>query len=398
MEEIQSKAAKFIDSLDRVQRWVEGQSYKGYEPFDGLSSWARPLLFGSIFGERLLLQAIRQSPINLRPLLGVQPKDSTKGRGYMAWGYLKRYRTTGEVSFLEKAADCLRWLDQHKVARFQHHSWSNHFDFASRGGRYTSNDPIIVWTALIGQAYVLAYELTQDRWFLRIAESVCDWIMDLPREKTSSGSCISYLAEVQSSIHNSNMLGAAMLARTAAQNGNESYLRVAQEAMLYSCSRQHGDGGWWYGEEEKYRWFDSFHTGYNLESLHRFIQATGEAAFGENLRKGLEYFKRNFFEPTGRPKYYDNRTFPVDIQCAAQAIDTLAVLSEDDPESLTLAERVATWTIEHMQDQEGFFYYRQYPFVTAKTPMLHWGQATMFKGLAALCERVAKPAGVEVAV
>jgi len=35
-----------------------------------------------------------------------------------------------------------------------------------------------------------------------------------------------------------------------------------------------------------------------------------------------------------------------------------------------------------MQDPDGYFYYRRYPMITAKTPMLHWGQATMFKALA----------------
>jgi hypothetical protein len=81
-------------SLDRVQNWVESHNYRGYEPFDGLSSWARPLCCRQLLPERLLMQLIRQCPINLRPLMGVRPKDSTKGRGYMAAGYVLRYRAT----------------------------------------------------------------------------------------------------------------------------------------------------------------------------------------------------------------------------------------------------------------------------------------------------------------
>jgi len=57
---------------------------------------------------------------------------------------------------------------------------------------------------------------------------------------------------------------------------------------------------------------------------------------------------------------------------------------------------VAAWTIRHMQDEDGYFYYRQYPLMKAKTPMLHWGQATMFKALAHLLLRlklVESPAG-----
>ena len=311
-------------SLDRVQKWVEDRHYRGYEPFDGLSSWFRPLTFGTLLGERLLMQLIRQSPVNLRPLMGVFPQESTKGRGYMASGYLLRHRTTGNPEYLRKAEACLDWLDNHKAAKFKKHSWSNHFDFSSRGGAYTKDDPIIVWTALIGFAYLEAYEATGNRRWLDIADSASGWIMDLPREKTGQGTCISYIAHVQSSIHNSNMLGAAMLARTAKHTGNREYLEVARSAMEYSCSRQLPDGSWWYGEDPRYHWIDNFHTGYNLESLKHYLEGSGDETWRPNFHRGLEYFKRHFFEADGCPKYYHNRCYPIDSQCAAQSIESLA--------------------------------------------------------------------------
>lgn len=377
-----------MQSLLLVQEWVERQGYRGYEPFDGLSSWARPLACGNLLAERLLQQLIRQSPLNLRPILGVTPKDSTKGRGYMASGYVTLYRATKKQEYLDKAIDCLEWLDKHKVARFRHHSWSNHFDFASRTGRYTKDDPIIVWTALIGHAYVDAFEVTGFDWLLRVADSVCNWILDLPREKTERGDCISYLAHVQSSIHNANMLGAGMLARTAKHTGSEECRRVARSAMEYSCSRQQPDGSWWYAESVAHHWIDNFHTGYNLDGLKHYSDATGDDAYRKNFEKGLTYYKANFFEQNGRPKYYHVRTYPVDIQCAAQSIDTLAFASDEDQESLALAQLVTSWTIRNMQDRRGYFYYRQYPIMKARTPMLHWGQGTMFKALAHLLLRM----------
>jgi hypothetical protein len=376
--------ARLLRSLNLVTAWVERHDYRGYEPFDGLSSWARPLTFGTQLGERLLQQLVRQSPWNLRPLLGVRPNDSTKGRGYMARGYLLRYRATRRPDDLKKAAACLAWLDRHKVARFQHHSWSNHFDFTGRGGLYTKDDPIIVWTALIGHAYVDAFEITGRDCFLQIADSACRWIIELPRERTAHGDCLSYFADRQSSVHNANMLGASLLARTGKHVGNDEYGRIARSAMEYSCSRQLADGSWWYGQELKYRWIDNFHTGYNLDSLLIYTEATGDLTFQGSLERGLQFFKRHFIEESGRPRYYHNRTYPVDIQCAAQTIDTLALLSEHDAECLALAVNVADWTIRHMQDRDGHFYYRQYPLVQAKTAMLHWGQATMVKALAQL--------------
>jgi rhamnogalacturonyl hydrolase YesR len=371
-------------SLDRVQQWVERHNYRAYEPFDGLSSWARPLTFGNLFAQRILQQTIRQSPFNLRPLMGVTPKDSTKGQGYMAWGYLLLYRATEQEAYLEKAVRCLNWLDRNKVSRFKHYSWSNAFDYASRGGYYSKNDPIIVWTALIGHAFIEGYELVQDERFLQVAESACRWILDLPREKTERGDCMSYLAERQNSVHNANMLGAGLLARTAAKTGDEEFRRVARSAMEYSCVRQRPDGSWWYAETPNNHWIDNFHTGYNLDGLRYYIDFTGDEEFRPNLVKGLEFFKNHFFEPSGRPKYYHSRTYPVDIQCSAQAIDTLAWFSDLDPECLPLAQKVAAWTIRNMQDSDGHFYYRQYPMIKAKAPMLHWGQATMFKALSQL--------------
>jgi rhamnogalacturonyl hydrolase YesR len=373
-----------FSSLTKVQSWVEHRDYRGYEPFDGLSSWFRPLTMGNLMAERLLMQSIRQSPINLRPLMGVKPKESTKGRGYMAWGYLYLHKATKDASYLHKAESCLDWLDAHKAAKFESHSWSNHFDFSSRGGRYTKDDPIIVWTSLIGQTYLEAFEQTGSERWLDIAKSICRWILALPREKTSSGDCLSYLAHLQSSIHNANMLGAAMLARTAKHTGNEECREVACSAMKYSCTRQAADGSWLYAEDPRYCWIDNFHTGYNLDSLKVYIDYTGDTQWLPNLKTGLQFFIDHFFEANGRPRYYHDRTFPVDSQCAGQAIDTLAIFNHLNPQCLPLAKQVARWTIANMQARDGHFHYRHYPWGKARTPMLHWAQGTIFKGLAVL--------------
>jgi rhamnogalacturonyl hydrolase YesR len=382
-------------SLTLVQRWVEAADYKGYEPFDALSSPWRRLTGGNLLAERIFQQVVRQSPVNLRALIGIKPLDSTKGRGMMAWGYLLLFKSTGEAEFRDRAVACLEWLDRHKSPKFEKHSWANYFDFASRGGAYRRHDSIIVWTSLIGQAYLEAFEQLQDERFLRIAQSACAWILSLPRERTARGNCLSYYAHSQESIHNANMLGAAVLARAFHHVGSPQYVDVARSAMVYSCSRMREDGSWWYGEQPNCRWIDNFHTGYNLDALKCYIHYVGDTEFADHLRRGFAFFKGHFFEPSGCPKYYHQRRYPVDIQCASQAIDTLAYFGEDDVEALPLALKVARWTIANMQDRRGFFYYRKYALgITARTPMLHWGQATMFKALAHL---VTQPSSQRVA-
>jgi hypothetical protein len=383
-------AQGLYDSLKMVEKWVEEHGYKGYEPFDGLSSWFKSLTFGNLFLDRLLLQLIRQSPINLRPLLGIKALDSTIGRGYMAWGYCRMYQATGDRAYLNKISTCLNWLIENKSIGYREYSWGKHFDFASRSGYYKAFEPILIWTALIGQAFLEAYELLEDARYLEIADSLCAWIMTLPRNQTESGLCLGYHhQDTAATIHNANMVGAAVLARTAKHTGNQEFQALAKEAMHFSCSRQLPNGAWWYGEDPGNHWIDNFHTGYNLDALKCYLAYSDQPELAGTLKKGLAFYKTNFFDETGRPKYYHNRLYPIDSQCASQAVDTLANFSEIDQSCLPVACKVAFWVINNMQDRNGHFYYRIYPGgIKAKAPMLHWAQATMYKGLVNLFNAV----------
>ena len=379
---------KLEQSIQGAITWVEASDYRAYDPGDGCNSFLHGLTFNRLLLERFLQQTVYRAPVNLRPLLGIQPHTSTKGMGYMAWGYLRMFRATGAERYRERALHCLDWLIQNRSQTSKEFCWGNHFPFSTRAGKIPKGEPTIVWSSLIGQAFLEAAQTLNAPRFLDVARSVGDWILALPREETSTGCCLSYVAFKQSSIHNANMLGGALLAGVGAKTGDGTALKVARQAMRYSCTRQAADGAWFYGEEPKYRWIDNFHTGYNLDSLRRYTDATGDRSFEWQLRRGFAFFKKHFFETDGCPRYYHNQKYPVDIQCAAQAIDTLALFSDLDPEALSLARKVAAWTIDQMQDADGHFYYRDLGWIKVQTPMLHWGQGTMIKALAHLLTKL----------
>lgn len=287
--------------------------------------------------------------------------------------------------YRHKAIQCLDWLERNKSPDYQGHSWGNHFLYVSRAGFIPKYEPTIVWTGLIGQAFIEAYTLFKERRHLDVIISIADWIMALPREPFERGLCLSYIMPRQSSIHNANMIGAAYLAGAAAILGKREYQKVAREAMEYSCSHQGSDGSWFYGEAPMHHWVDAFHTGYNLDSLKRYMTFSGDDSFNAQLYKGFEYFQRCFFENTGRVKYYADKARPIDIQCASQAIDTLSLFSDVRSECCELAIQTARWYIKHMQDADGHYYFRKGRLgVINKTAMIHWGQATMYKALANL--------------
>ena len=380
-----------MDSIIRLDNWLHDHNFKGYEPFDGLSSYLRPLALRNWFAERVLQQLVLRCAFNIRPLLGIKPLMSTKGMGFLARGYVRMWKIIHELRWKKKATYCLDWLINNNSRDYSGMCWGNHFDYASRGGQLPKFVPTTVWTALIGQAFLDGYETLGNKHYLDIARSSCEFIMeDLHHERYDEGICIGYVPFKKSSIHNSNMLGAALLARTYSIVKKKELLDIARKAIAYSCNCQLPNGGWYYGEANTYHWIDNWHTAYNLDSLRCYIISTGDEKFLPNLRRGYTFYKMNFFERNGKPKYYFNRPYHVDIQCASQAIDTFCFFSEDDSEALPLAMKVARWTIDNMQDKSGYFYYKKLKWKTVKIPMLHWGQATMFSALSHLLSKLAK--------
>lgn len=374
-------------SIERLEEWLRSVDYAAYDPFDGLNAWARPVAIGRL-GRQLLLQGVKRFPWNLRPLLGIGPATSSKAMGYLARGYLRLHEVTGEDRWQEEARHCFDWLLAHPSPGYDHLCWGNHFDYQSRVFYLPKGEPTVVWTALIAHAFLDGWEVLGEERLLKVAASACHFILhDLERRPEGSGVCIGYIPSGYHAIHNASMLAAAVLARTYRHVNDDAFRQAASEAVAYTVHAQRPDGSWWYGEAEDLRWVDSFHTGYVLDSLWWYMTSTGEWQHRYAFERGAQFFAESFFLGDGTPKYYPERIYPIDIQCAAQAIETLTLLAREwDAACLVLAERVAEWTITNMQDADGHFYFQRGRAWVNRTPMLHWGQSTMLHALACLYE------------
>jgi hypothetical protein len=394
-----NKKTDVHEPLKRLEQWVEQAGWAAYDTFDGLSSPYAPFFtFGNGFLKQVWQQSVRRVPLNIRPMLGIKPSMSTKAMGFFAQGYLKLYQTYGDPVALTSAKSCLSWLVDNRSKPFRNFCWGNHFDYQSRGGAILKGTPTIVWTGLIGHAFLDAYEVTGEEEYLAVAKSVCDFIVEeLGSFQADGGICLRYYPNEEHQIHNSNIIGASVLARVNAMSPDARYSELAHAAVDFTVHHQTADGAWFYGVEQKYRWVDSFHTGYVLEALDSFIRYSGDSKHLAALEKGYRYFVDTFFEADGTPRYYDYKRRPLDIQCASQGIQTLVNLRRFDQRSVAVARKVAGWTIANMQDPTGYFYYRKYRLVTNKTPTLHWGQATMFAALAFLDQLLQSQSGTPTA-
>ncbi|MEE9371939.1 MAG: hypothetical protein V3V00_02700 [Saprospiraceae bacterium] len=374
-----------MDSINRVNQWLQAHNYEGYDPFDGLNSNLSFLTFQIPFLRQVFIQAVKRLPLNIRPLIGISPQKSSKGIAYIIRGDLLLYKSTGDESYFVRAKNLLDWLERNHCNGYSGYCWGNHFDYQTRGYFLKKNNPTLVWTALTGRSFVEAFEITGLEKYLNIVDSTCNFIInDLPKVQEKDSLCISYIKNTINLVHNANLLGAAMLAQGYKLTHNDDYKNIAKMAVQYSLNHQREDGSWFYGQEKKYHWIDNWHTAYNLDALKIYEEYTGDTEYSSQIKKGLKFYVNNFFLPDGTPKYYFNSVYPIDIQCASQSIDTLVFFKKYNQNYVELAYKVSKWTIANFQDRDGHFYLWKNKYFTNKTPTLHWAQATMYHALANL--------------
>lgn len=414
--------------LKKINNWIEDQVYLGWDPFDALNS---PLLKLLTFGNRrigqLWVQALKLSPVNPRPLLGVKKGLNPKGMGLFLQAFSQRFETSHQFEDKVLVEFFSEWLHENMSPGYQGACWGYNFDWPNRHFFAPAGTPTVVNTSFIGLAFLKAYRVaceisgdekpsaeeiraiyqegnqttiwcyerlqeTIEKSFhyskngLAVARSACDFILhDLNQEKLDPGlTCFSYTPIDKRYIHNANMLAAWLLSEVSLLTGESELAEKALSAACYTVKYQHSQGSWWYGEAPKEHWIDNFHTGYVLVSLNHVAKNLAVGEFDEPITRGYEYWKSTFFREDGAPKYMPGKTYPIDIHSISQAILTFLEFSERDKDALNLALRTAEWAIKNMQSKQGYFYYQAHRFYKNKIPYMRWSQAWMFLALTSL--------------
>jgi hypothetical protein len=195
---------------------------------------------------------------------------------------------------------------------------------------------------------------------------------------------VKYVPDVATEVHNVNFLAAALLGEVAKHTNKADLLDTARRIALFSTRRQNVDGSWPYGEAPYQRWVDNFHTGYNLVALRQISRQVDEATFSKALRRGYEFWSRNLMTPEGIPKYYVNRTYPIDVHSVAQAILTYLEFANADETALQNAHKVSIWALQNLYSRSGSFYFQKRFWYTNRIEYIRWGQCWMFLALSTL--------------
>ncbi len=368
--------------------YCQSRDWAGYDPYDALNS----RIFQALGLERFrwaglcVTQAVKRSPINLRPLLSVPPAHNPKGIALFISALLN-LRKHGFGQFEDELPDLLGKLRKLRSPDVPFWCWGYHFPWQSRAALFPRWIPNVICTTFAGNALLDAFEEFGDREYLEMAVSAADFILaKLYHEQNDGIACISYMPLARSRVHNANLLGAAFLCRIAKISQNDHYSAPALKCVRYSVGKQHPDGSWDYGDSDNppQRWKDNFHTGYNLCALDAISRYAETTEFHAQTQLGYQFYKDHFFRHDGAPKYFDSRDHPFDIHSVAQSLITFATFRHLDPANSQLSAQVLNWGIKNLWSGKGYFYFQQHRFYTNRTPFMRWSQAWMLLALSQL--------------
>lgn len=374
--------SEIANSFDKLAAYCIHEEFKGFDPYDGLNSrlfQSLPWIRKSRFARLAWIQGFKRSPINLRPLVGIQKDFNPKALGLFLSGYCALYRSEGKEEYLKRINFFINKILELSSPGYDGLCWGYNFDWESKAFFQPKYTPTVVVSSFIANSLLDAYEIINDSRLLVAARSTCDFILkDLNRTYNSNGSfAFSYSRIDKSVVYNASLLGSQLLARVYSISGEKMLADEAGKSVEFCCAAQKPEGSWSYGTLPFHQWIDNFHTGYNLVCISDYMRFSGDRSFEINLDKGFNYYINTFFTDEGVPRYYNNSTYPIDIHSPAQLVITITKLGFFK-ERRAFMEKILKWTIDNMQSDKGYFYYQINKCFKSKIAYMRWSQAWMF--------------------
>lgn len=377
--------------LGELDAWLAKHGVAGPDPFDIKAHPAlrrfqsRPALRRA---STVLCDAF---PHAARRALRIPPGENPKTHALLAIGKLRLHGLSGDPAYRAGAERHLRWLREHSAPGAHGLAWGYPFPVRGAGVDLPANTPVSVASAIAGEAFLLAHDLTGDPAQLDAAAAVAQhFLEDIPRlAETPDTLCFAYGARDQRAVHNANLLVAQHLLEVAARIGDEEMARLALRAVQFTLNAQRADGAFPYGallpgqsgDPALMALVDHHHTGFVLRSLHTINRNAENAVLRDAIQRGYRFYK-TLYTPSGLPRDA-HRTRPVDIHACAEAIlcpSALKDVAMGANRQAILALRAA-WSA--MRDPAtGAPYYRKYPGFTSKIAYPRWGVAWIYRALA----------------
>lgn len=391
----------FEHSFSRLKRYIEKEGFKGYDPYDTLNGWIPFYLLGN-WGPILAIQFQKRNPKNLRPLIGIKKEYNPKAMGLFLHAYSLLFQKQQKSDYKRKADFFFDWLANNYSKGYSGYSWGYNFPWATSVKYIEPFVPSAVVTGFVCRGIYEYYKINPSERILDIINSASKFIRnDLQWTRDQTGICISYTPKMIDICYNASLMAAETLAYNYQLNGKKRDLEDAIKAVTFVAKRQKNSGMWAYSEggNGKERIQTDFHQGYVIESIYRILKISEQVdafdsslhhikSFPDYILKGLHYYRKKQFDKNGRSFWRLPKKWPVEIHNQAQGIIIFKLFEEIAPEYRNFSQTILKYTIENMQDKNGFFYYQKFPTHTNKIPYMRWSQAWMFLALATIMDDV----------
>jgi hypothetical protein len=390
-----STAVRTGRAIDEVATYVEGQDFRGYDPYDALMSplFRLPLLRSSHWVRLAAQQVLKRFPVNVRPLLGIRRHASAVTFARMLEGYahLHAIRPNRRDHWCRQIKVCLEEIDGLRSSGYSGDCWGYEFDWEPRHAEIPvpACTPNIVATGIVTNALFETYRLTGDHAARDSCTRATEFLLrDLERTTAPDGSfCWGYFPGDRQLVLNATMKGARLCAQVFSLTGTASLRDEAEKTVRYVVGQQRLDGAWPYAVGDPRSWVDNFHTGYLLDCLDAYERHSGDQTFSPAKEKGWRYYRKHFLTKDYAPKHFDSELHPIDSTACAQAITTLCTFGD-----LSAAKRTALWTLSNMRRNDGGFAYQRHAHYANRISYMRWSVAPMFSALARLLYAIESPA------
>jgi hypothetical protein len=377
-------------ALDAVERRLELEELRGWDPYDALCSplFALPILRSNRLVRFGAQQLVKRSGWNLRPVLRVPKQLNPVSIGLYLQGQAHRAQSDPASHPLRrnKARTAIQGLAATVTPGYHGNCWGYPFDWETRYGSVPAGTPTVVATGIVGNGLCMAHTAFGLEQAAELLLSAAEFVLrDVPRVDCEDGSfCWTYGPDSRQAVLNATLKGSRHLAQAYALGGREELLDAAGRSVRFAIDRQLPSGAWPYSLSDSRA--DNFHTGYVLECLRAYRRLSGDASADAAIDLGWAYYRGAFFTDDLTPKYYDNRVEPLDATACAQAIITLCEFGD-----IAAASRVAELALERLGLPDGSFAYQRRRNRTLRTPFLRWSTAWMYCGLSRLAQAISRP-------
>ncbi|HXB40162.1 MAG TPA: delta-aminolevulinic acid dehydratase [Bacteroidia bacterium] len=373
------------NSLEKLRKYIEKEEFKGYDPYDTLNSFFKFKYFGK-FVSVLAIQFQKRNPVNIRPVLGIKKNYNPKAIGLFLYSYCILQKNNPNKDYSKQIDFLFAYLKDNPSKGFSGYCWGYNFDWASSGKYIKAYSPNVVVTSFISKGIFAYYNLTKDAKAFEILKSIGNFILkDLPLTETKEGVCFSYTTLGVDCCYNASLLAAQTLSQIYSITKELALLEKIKPAIDFVLSKQFDDGHWNYSIEIETgieRKQIDFHQGYIIDCIKDILKSTGisDNKYTIAIEKGTDYYYKEQFFENGQSKWRLPKIYPVEIHNQSQGIITFC----DSEKYKNFATIIAKWTIDNMQDKQGYFYYRKLKNYTHKIPYMRWSQAWMFIALTEL--------------